>query len=243
MSIVPQVGLHGLPLALASESATVAQEEVVTEELAAPELTNEESPVEEATTTDPPAEDTTSETITEPLSNPSADLSITVDDGADSYVPGASSTYTLTVSNNGPSDVFGATVSSGFSSMLTDATWTATGSETAGFAAEGSGDVNDEVILPAGTSIIYIATADVSADATGDLVVLASVAEPGDVTDPDTSNNSTFDTNVLGASDPEAATAQQDDVQYIVHFVPGSASNDRASALASANGQSKRSIP
>src|SRR5438477_2251154 len=42
---------------------------------------------------------------------PEADLSITKDDGAATAVPGTNDTYTVTVTNSGPSTVTGATVS------------------------------------------------------------------------------------------------------------------------------------
>ena len=53
-----------------------------------------------------------------------ADLTITKDDGTATYIPGGSLTYTIVVSNAGPSDVTGATVADTFSALLTNVTWT-----------------------------------------------------------------------------------------------------------------------
>src|SRR5262249_10917543 len=59
--------------------------------------------------TDPDPGDNSS-TDTDTLT-PQADLSITKSDGKNNAVPGASTTYTITVTNNGPSTVTGAVVS------------------------------------------------------------------------------------------------------------------------------------
>ena len=54
------------------------------------------------------------------------DMSITKTDGLTSVVAGTQLTYTITVSNAGPSDAVGATVSDTFPAVLTNATWTCT---------------------------------------------------------------------------------------------------------------------
>src|SRR5581483_10125217 len=59
---------------------------------------------------------------------PQADLAITKDDGKTTAVPGTSDTYTIVVSNNGPSAVTGASVSDALPADVTSATWTASAS-------------------------------------------------------------------------------------------------------------------
>jgi len=57
---------------------------------------------------------------------PVADLSITKTDGVESYVPGGTLTYTIVVSNAGPSDVAGVTVNDAVLALpqVNGATWT-----------------------------------------------------------------------------------------------------------------------
>ena len=50
---------------------------------------------------------------------PQADLAITKTDGADHATPGSSTTYTIVVSNAGPSNAIGATVADTFPAALT----------------------------------------------------------------------------------------------------------------------------
>src|SRR5262249_23559592 len=87
---------------------------------------------------------------------PQADLGITNNDFTNFAQPGKSTTYTIVVTNHGPSDVIGAQVTDIFSAMITSATWTSTALDGAsGNTASGSGNINDTVNLPAGSSIIY----------------------------------------------------------------------------------------
>ncbi len=131
---------------------------------------------------------------------PVADLSITKTDAATSAVPGASTTYTIVVSNNGPSSVTGATVSDVLPAAISSDTFTAVGSGGAsGFTASGSGDINDTVDMPAGGTITYTLIGGISSSATGNLVNTATVSAPAGVTDPDLSNNSASDTDTLSS--------------------------------------------
>src|SRR5262245_31732325 len=57
---------------------------------------------------------------------PRADLAVTKTDGQTSAVPGTSTTYTIVVSNNGPSAVSGASVSDLLPAGVIAASWTAT---------------------------------------------------------------------------------------------------------------------
>jgi uncharacterized repeat protein (TIGR01451 family) len=130
----------------------------------------------------------------------SADLSITKNDGKSSVVAGTQTTYTITVTNNGPSDVTGATVSDTFPSSFTGVTWTCSadaGSSCA--AASGSGNISTTVSLQAGDSATFTATGTVASSATGTLSNTASVTAPGGVTDP-AGNNSATDTDTITLS-------------------------------------------
>src|SRR5262249_56154309 len=59
---------------------------------------------------------------------PQADLAITTTDGVLAVVPGTANTYTIVVSNSGPSAVTGASVFDALPAGVTGATWTETGS-------------------------------------------------------------------------------------------------------------------
>src|SRR4029077_17997652 len=127
---------------------------------------------------------------------PVADLSVTKTDGSATYTPGGSTTYTIVVTNHGPSFVTGATVTDALPVAITRATWTAvyTGLGSSG-PASGSGNINASVNLAAGGTAIFIVTANISSAATGNLVNTASAANPHGTSDPIAANNSATDTD------------------------------------------------
>jgi uncharacterized repeat protein (TIGR01451 family) len=138
-----------------------------------------------------------SQTDTDTLT-PQADLAITKTDGKTSAIPGTQDIYTIVVSNNGPSDVTGASVTDTFPATFTGVTFTATQTGGAsGFTTPGSGNISQTVNIPSGASITYTATGTISPSATGSLVNTASVSAPSGATDPTPSNNSATDTDTL----------------------------------------------
>ena len=136
-------------------------------------------------------------TDTDPL-NPQVDLAITKTDGQTTAVPGQALTYTIVVSNTGPSAVTGATVADTFPATLTNVTYTSTtlGGAT-GNTAAGSGNISNTVNMPVGSSITYTVTGTVSAAATGSIANTATVTPPAGVTDSNNVNNSATDTDTL----------------------------------------------
>ena len=123
---------------------------------------------------------------------PTADLSITKTDGVPSRSPGTFS-YTIVVSNAGPSDVFGARVTDTMPAQLTNVTWTCNASCPASV----NGDINNFAIdIPAGGSVTFTVTATVTATS-GTLSNTATVSVPNGVTDPTPGNNSATDTDSL----------------------------------------------
>ena len=104
---------------------------------------------------------------------------------AGSYVPGTPLTYTVTVSNAGPSDAVAASVDDPLPAALGNGfTWTClpgTGSSCAG---QGAGDIHDTVTIPAGSQVTYTVTGIVPPGATGTLSDTAAVTPPTGVTDP-----------------------------------------------------------
>jgi len=129
-----------------------------------------------------------------------ADLQITKTDYSTDYAANALKVYTITVSNAGPSDVTGATVTDIFSSntnISNVAGWGCLGTGGATCTLLGTGDINDTVDLPAGSSVTYIVSVNISASPSGDLVNTATVTEPVGVTDPLPGNNFSTDTDTL----------------------------------------------
>ncbi len=127
-----------------------------------------------------------------------ADLAITKTDGVTSVTPGGTTTYTIVVSNNGPSSVTGATVTDVLPAGITSDTFTAVGSGGAtGFTASGTGNISDTVNLPNGATITYTLHANIASNATGTLSNTATVSPPVGVTDPNPGNNSATDTDTV----------------------------------------------
>jgi uncharacterized repeat protein (TIGR01451 family) len=109
----------------------------------------------------------------------SANLSVTKTDGVTSVTPGQTTTYTIVVTNNGPSFVTGATVTDALPVAITSATWTATYTGTGSTGpASGTGNINASVNLAAGGTATFLVTANISSTATGNLVNTA-IARPG----------------------------------------------------------------
>ena len=127
-----------------------------------------------------------------------ADLKVMVADGKSAAVAGSKNTYTITVSNLGPSNVSGAQINDSFPSTFTGVTYTATQTGGAsGFSATGSGNIHHSVVMPSGSKIIYKATGTITASATGSISDTATITAPSGVTDPNNANNSATDTDTL----------------------------------------------
>src|SRR5262249_33144767 len=129
---------------------------------------------------------------------PKGDLSITKTDNIDSGTvkPGDSITYTVTVSNSGPSTATGATVMDTLPGTLTNGM--VVSAVTAGGASidiedHTGGSINDVVTLPSGGSIVYTITATNSALVAGTLSNSATVTAPNGFTDTDPDNNTDTD--------------------------------------------------
>jgi len=113
-----------------------------------------------------------------------ADLSVSKDDGITITSPGYAITYTVVVSNSSPSDVTGALVEDLIPGEIDSWTWdcstiSATGGATGCDGITNStGNFNDTINLPAGSSITYLVTAQISAAASGSLTNTVTVAVP-----------------------------------------------------------------
>ena len=126
----------------------------------------------------------------------SADLAITKTDGVASAVPGTTTTYTITASNAGPDPVAAATVADTFPAACVSPTWTCVGAGGGTCTANGSGNINQSVNLPAGGSVTFTALCPIASTATGSLANTATVSG-GAIADPTPGNNSATDTDTL----------------------------------------------
>ncbi|MCP4654449.1 MAG: DUF11 domain-containing protein, partial [bacterium] len=125
-----------------------------------------------------------------------ANLAVTKDDGQATTSPGLPLTYTITVTNQGPSNVAGVTVTDTFPPELTGVSWNcvADGLASCGTPTSGSADISVTAVeLPAGDWVTYTVNATVDDAASGTLLNTASAAVPGGTTDPDLNNNSADD--------------------------------------------------
>jgi uncharacterized repeat protein (TIGR01451 family) len=122
-----------------------------------------------------------------------ADLAISKTNGVATIVPGTTTTYTITVTNAGPSDAFGARVIDDFPAVLTGVTWTCTATPGSACPGSGSGDLDVTVNVAVGGTVTFTVTGTISADAIGLLVNTASAFPPAGVTDPNSSNNTDSD--------------------------------------------------
>ena len=133
---------------------------------------------------------------------PLADLAITI--VGSRYTPVTPLTYTVTVTNNGPTNAVGASVADMIPAALTGVTWTSstTGSASVSSGSSGSGDsLTAMVNIPAGpgNSVVFVETglAPCWCSAPAELDNTATVTPPSGLTDPNMANNSATDSETL----------------------------------------------
>jgi uncharacterized repeat protein (TIGR01451 family) len=136
---------------------------------------------------------------------PQADLSVTKTDGVTTVQPGQPVTYTIAVTNVGPSPVVGATVTDNPPAILAAVTWTCSGSAGSSCPSSGAGAINHAVDVAVGGTLTYSMTGTLVPNASGTLVNTATVTAPGSTPDPNGGNNSATDTDAIvpAASGPE----------------------------------------
>ena len=130
--------------------------------------------------------------------SPVADLQITVTDGLSSAIQGSTVSYTIVVTNAGPSAVTSAQVADTFPAILSGVSWTCVASAGSSCTTGGSGNnrTGTVTLLSAGTAT-FTANTTLSASATGALVNTATVTTPAGVIDPNLANNSAIDTDTI----------------------------------------------
>src|SRR5262249_38731975 len=143
-------------------------------------------------TATPPGQPPTSGSDTDELT-PQADLTVAKDDGQTDAVPGLPVTYTIVVTNNGPSTVSSLSLTDELPAALLHPTF---GAPSAGSYDPATG-LWSGLSLAKGQSVTITLTGTVDPAATGSLTNTARVDPPAGVTDPDTGNNNASDTDTL----------------------------------------------
>ena len=144
-----------------------------------------------------------------------ADLAITKSDGQAAYVPGAAITYTLRVTNAGPSTATGFSIADTVPAAITGvvATCVVTGIGSCGTNGTTGNNVSfTNANLPAGTgqALTITISGTVGPGTTGNLVNTATVTVGAGQIDPATGNNSATDTDTQGAGVANLAIAKTD---------------------------------
>jgi uncharacterized repeat protein (TIGR01451 family) len=144
-----------------------------------------------------PADNTATDTT--PLGNGQTnDLQITKTDGVTSVQPGSVVTYTITITNLGPSPAKGALFTDNVPDSLTGVSYTTTVVSTlAGasvFPVSGSGNAISGILdVPKGATITYTITGTLDPNATGTLTNFATVLPPAGTLDPNMGDNTAVD--------------------------------------------------
>ena len=130
---------------------------------------------------------------------PLPDLAVTKNNGFAFVDSGFSTTWQIEVSNLGASAVNGATLSDTIPAEAGNASWTCSGSGGATCPNDsGSGDINELINLPPGSSLTYQLTATVTATEGNSISNTATVTLPAGLGDNNPANNSATDTDPVG---------------------------------------------
>jgi uncharacterized repeat protein (TIGR01451 family) len=129
---------------------------------------------------------------------------VTINDYLSTYTPGGTATFTVVVSNGGPSVVTGASVTVVKPVQITS--WTVTCIADAGASCTAGpvtppGNITDPINLPVGKKVTYTIVSSISGGAVGSLVTTATVTNPGPTPDPNLANNSATDTDAPPSAD------------------------------------------
>jgi uncharacterized repeat protein (TIGR01451 family) len=132
-----------------------------------------------------------------------ADLTLSKTDNQVTTTAGSLITYTIVVTNNGPSAVIGASVVDVLPANLTDVNWTCTATASSSCTASGSVSLSDSSVnLLNGGRATYQVTGRIVLAATGTLSNTATVTVPSGMTDPVSNNNATDTTEIVSPSGP-----------------------------------------
>ncbi|MBL8912033.1 MAG: hypothetical protein JNM17_15165, partial [Archangium sp.] len=130
------------------------------------------------------------------------DLFTSVDDAAASIMWGQPGQWTITVTNRGPSTATAAPIAVNASAQLTNVAWTCSAQSGASCgSASGSGNINSTVTLPAGKSVSFTFSGDVSSGSgTGVLSVTALASAPSGTVEQYSLDNGSGDDDTISGT-------------------------------------------
>ncbi|NIG51957.1 gliding motility-associated C-terminal domain-containing protein [Chitinophaga sp. Cy-1792] len=146
------------------------------------------------------------DSVTTPVTK-AVEVVVTKSDFKTTYVPGTDNTYTITVKNQGPSDLVGATFTDLLPTGITAGSWTVTTVSAQPVVTTGTGSINQQFNLPAGGSAIISFTISIPSSYTGQLTNTASVSIPNGYTNINPDKNSA--TDIDDQSSTSAITVQK----------------------------------
>lgn len=171
-----------------------------------------------------------------------ADLAISKT-GATAVLPGELLSYTIVVTNNGPSDVTGITVTDTFSTDLTACNWTCAADVGNSCTAAGAGDISDSVDILANSSVTFSVSCTVSDTPAGNTIVnTASLTAPPVVQDNNPANNTATFTTTLNAAPANIPTLSQWGLLVLIGLL-ASVLGLRQSSRYHRNRESMRNLP
>ncbi|PSL48796.1 putative repeat protein (TIGR01451 family)/gliding motility-associated-like protein [Chitinophaga niastensis] len=174
-------------------------------------LTNAASATPPAAVPDPTPATTT---LVTPV-NKSVEVVVTKTDNTTTYTAGTNTQYKITIINNGPSSLTGATFLDPLPAGITTASWTAATPGGGQSKDSGSGPINQPMNLPAGSQIVYTLTLAIPSNYTGPLTNTASIVIPPGYNNINPAGNTATDTDtpnpqsaiVITKTGPASATA------------------------------------
>lgn len=138
-----------------------------------------------------------------------ADLIVAKDVDLDIANPGDPLEYTITVTNDGPSDETGIGFQDVVPASLTNVSWTCSITEGNGSCGDASGsgnNINTSLNLDDQAEATYTVNGIISTSASGRITNSATVVRNNDITDPDLSNNTDDAVTVLNTTPPPSGT-------------------------------------
>lgn len=124
------------------------------------------------------------------------DLAITKTSNQVAVEQGAQTTYTVTVTNQGPGRVDDAVLNDSFSAFLENVSWTAVGSGDVVATLSGTGDILEEIELGSGASITYTIVGTVKKQVREIVTNVATISSES-ILDTDLTNNSASDSDLV----------------------------------------------
>lgn len=140
------------------------------------------------------------------------DLAVTSVANLSSVSLGDTIIYTITVINNGPAGDAMTNVSTAFPADLINVTWSCSPAQLSICTSNGTGNINDSVVLPRDGMVVYTVTAEVGVSAINEIFLTTTVTPEMLLTDINTVNNSATTTVNIGMPNFDLAISKTDNL-------------------------------